>query len=162
MKICSKCKIEKEESFFYRNTRFKDDLFPQCKECNCSIRKERYQLNKDEELALDKARHQKDPSKRKQKNIKRKDKIKVAAKQYYIKNKRKIYVASLRRKAKIKRATLSGYDKEILEIYQNRPDGFHVDHIVPLQGETVSGLHVPWNLQYLTIEENLSKGNKLV
>jgi len=35
-----------------------------------------------------------------------------------------------------------------------------VDHIIPLQGENISGLHCPLNLQILTKTENCSKKNK--
>lgn len=39
---------------------------------------------------------------------------------------------------------------------------FHVDHITPLHGKHVSGLHVPWNLRVIRSEINLAKGTLIV
>lgn len=56
----------------------------------------------------------------------------------------------------------SWYSQEkssIAEFYDNCPEGYHVDHIIPLQGKYVSGLHTLKNLQYLPASDNILKGN---
>ena len=68
---------------------------------------------------------------------------------------------SSKRRAAIKHAMPTWIDLSAIKaIYTNCPVGFVVDHIVPLQGKNVCGLHVPWNLQYLTIQDNRVKYNK--
>ena len=52
------------------------------------------------------------------------------------------------------------FKKQIIDIYLKRPDGFHVDHIIPINHPEVCGLHVPWNMQYLPAAENIKKSNK--
>lgn len=66
-----------------------------------------------------------------------------------------------RRSAKLQR-TVAWADLEAIKaIYKEAArTGMSVDHIIPLQGEFVSGLHVEYNLQLLTSSENASKCNK--
>lgn len=50
-------------------------------------------------------------------------------------------------------------DAQYLTYYTKIP--FEVDHVIPLQGKNANGLHVPWNLQLITMNENCSKNNKV-
>jgi 5-methylcytosine-specific restriction endonuclease McrA len=91
-----------------------------------------------------------------------KEKVKTCNYKWRIKNIGKLRVISAHRWKSITRQSLfRKFKKELELIYFNRPDGLEVDHIIPLQGKGVCGLHVPWNLQYLSKSENSKKGNRL-
>lgn len=84
------------------------------------------------------------------------------AKTHYEKHKpTRIKYLNAHRKGRVKDATPAWADTvAIRHFYVACPDGYHVDHIIPLRGEMVSGLHVLENLQYLPANENLRKSNK--
>lgn len=65
-----------------------------------------------------------------------------------------------RQAAKLQRTPAWADLKAIEAFYIACPEGFQVDHVVPLRGRRVSGLHVLHNLQYLPKHENMAKGNR--
>ena len=76
-------------------------------------------------------------------------------------NKDKVKLKSATERAmRLQRVPAWSNKDAIKDFYLNCPEGHHVDHIIPLRGKEVSGLHVLENLQYLPAKENLSKGNK--
>lgn len=62
-------------------------------------------------------------------------------------------------------AWLTETDKQyIRDIYkvarifsENSVENYHVDHVIPLRGKLVNGLHVPTNLRILEAKQNQKK-----
>ncbi len=85
----------------------------------------------------------------------------IYTKQHYKDNIGKYKSKAAIRRAKLEKAKLYPWESEdIDELYSRCPPGHHVDHIIPLNGVLVTGLHVLNNLQYLPEEENRAKSNK--
>lgn len=100
------------------------------------------------------------------------EKHKLYAKRCYENNKHNRFAESAKYRAKKLNATPKWLSKnmqnEIANLFKiakeisNKTGIKHeVDHIIPLQGANVSGLHVPWNLQVITRYENRSKHNRI-
>lgn len=163
MKTCSKCKTVKTLFEFGKHSSNKDGLQYQCKACRITTCAVSYKKASPERI---KKKNKITQQWREKNKERRKEYNQVYAKQHQAKR------TSLERKrqaAKLNRtpAWLTDFDKLKIEcLYQvaamrTRESGYawHVDHIIPLQGKTVSGLHVPSNLRVIPATENLRKNN---
>lgn len=145
-KKCYACDTVKPLCEFNKNKSITDGHCSECKECKRI--KDKVYREKNKELL-------KERSKQYKRKHKEKDITRFRAKHCLYSNERRI--------SKIQsRLSLKKYKAEMDEIYLKCPEGYEVDHIVPLINSNVCGLHVPWNLQYLPIFENRSKGNKFI
>ena len=142
MKTCSTCKETKDHTQFYKCSRYKDGHFGQCKFCINEKRKERSET------------------------------VNAKQRKYYQNNKQYYITKGYLRAKSVEQAKPKWLTEEhkffIEEIYSLRDlrtelTGVvhHVDHIVPLKGKDVCGLHVPWNLQVIPAKDNLKKSNRL-
>lgn len=190
MKTCSRCEIEKEETEYYKDGR-SGKLRYHCKDChndyyrqNIGYIKQYREIRKPDKVIYNK--QYKDASKDKIKEYNKQYKAKNKAnidlynkmhpernQRYYKKHKDRVYSCGAIRRANKLQATPVWLTKEQLkeirmiyrqciELNKAKKNEYHVDHCIPLKSELVCGLHVPWNLQILTREENCKKSNKLI
>lgn len=172
-KICPVCGIDKPRSEYYKKL---NTISHKCKDCtntDCRNRQSKYFGKYDErQNAWRQERYQTDPEYRQRISDQKKrlydarqTEINAARRERWATDPnnpaRKYY-----RRKDVKDRTPKWVDlEEILFIHAACPKGYEVDHIVPLKGlidgRPVTGLHVPWNLQYLTPSENRKKRNRI-
>jgi len=177
MKTCSKCGETKPLADFHKKRTSKDGHNSQCKACNTAASVAWQQANPEKA-----AKRKLDWYRRNKQDVDQRVNAWMSAnpeRASEIKRRwRKAHPDlctkhAMDRKAKQISATpswLSELEKlwmrEIYDLAKHRQARFggkwHVDHIIPLRGKTVCGLHVPWNLQVIPANDNLRKSNKLV
>lgn len=154
MKTCSYCKETKALSEYYMR---KGKARSECKSCTLSQNKS--SVSKEAKLKAQAAYREKNRDTINAKNSEYKKNNRHIANAQWM----KYHAAKLN--ATPSWLTEHHYE-QIKSIYAHAKecemltgDKYHVDHIVPLQGENVSGLHVPWNLQVLPADINITKSN---
>lgn len=173
MKTCSTCKKVKTLDNFHKNKYNKDGYQYRCREC-CNLH---YENTKDAVLLrvksyntlhkFEKAQYDKARRKVKQKELNDYDKIRAKLPQRRALSRE----TTARRRAFIKNASVNWNDelnkfiiKEAYSLAIKREQftniKWHVDHIIPLQNESVCGLHVWNNLQVIPAKTNILKRNK--
>ena len=186
MKYCNTCSITKDISEFNKDKTKTDGFQSKCKLCLKQYNKDNaekiksynkeYREDHAEELAASNKEYREDNAKKLaayNKKYREDNPEKEAARQrkYQHNNPDKRNAISAHRRAAKKQRVPKWLNKarkaQITELYTQARKltdltgiQFHVDHIVPLQGKNVSGLHIPSNLQILTQHENCSKHNK--
>jgi hypothetical protein len=155
--MCRVCQIEKTEASFqtHRAT---------CKSCR-KVQQTLWRKENQEHVNL-KSKQWDQKNLEKSRQIKshwrehNKEKVLLYSQQYRQTHKSQINARTSSRRKRVQQNTPFWADKtKIVDFYKNCPMGHHVDHIIPLRGKYVSGLHVHYNLQYLPANENMKKGN---
>lgn len=173
MKCCTRCGVSKGLELFGAHREGAQGRRPECKDCQCERERVRRQSNGDEIRAKDRVRCVGERERRNKTAAKwvklNPDKRKEAAAKWAQANPGKHCAAQARRRAAKLRAIPPWADPEKTKaIYVQaaalRDLGIdvHVDHVIPLMGETVSGLHWHGNLELLLAFDNVSKGARLL
>lgn len=179
MKRCSKCNVEKPYEMFTKEKSVSDGFSRWCKSCKKEHKTKWYAENSESEKAKAMQHHYENYEKNKEYRIKKahewqnsnRERYREIAKKCYEKTKHKRFAYQALARAAKRNAVPKWIDdqlkQEIQEFYvearsKTKETGTHyeVDHIVPLMGEDVCGLHVPWNLRVITRYENRSKANR--
>lgn len=163
VKVCKTCKVEKStEEFYKQTTRGVYGVRGTCKLCDNYKKKEYRDSIGDLLLARKKAEYARNRDARLEQKRK-----------YRQENKGRINALVTARKKIVRQRTPSWVSsdekwliKEVYDLAALRSSvlGFdwHVDHVLPLQGKTVSGLHILGNLQVIPAIENIRKRNKVL
>jgi len=179
-KYCYKCKENKPVNSFGKNKSKKDGLSTECRPCKRQGDKQYYQDNADQvKQTVAKYRVENSDkviqvkkdwyelhkeyvitkSRKWEKN--NPQRIRQSKQKYRTLNKDKRNAWLAKYRATKLRATPPWFEQELVEkVYKKAKEwGFAVDHVVPLRGKNVCGLHCWANLQLLDPLLNSSKGN---